>query len=277
MVQRGTLACMIRAVLFDLYDTLLYLNAPLVAETRRQLAAPGRRGSGRLGHPLARQRGGPDAREARGPGGRAPDDAPAAGRRSHHRSWSAELAETETAGWASAVTLYPETVPTLAALRERGLLLGLISNCSAQAGAVLERIGLAARFDALMLLLRRRPGQARSAIFDHAARALGVALTESMFVADGAFTELDAAKAAGMVAVKIEQAHQSGDYGTSTSFDHRVERLTEVLGLLDSSADSQATAAHPRSGKRRGQTGGRTYRCECCLVWPAAWGSLARC
>ena len=53
-----------------------------------------------------------------------------------------------------------------------------------------------------------------------------------MFVADGAFTELDAAKSLGMVAVKIEQAHQSGDYGTSTSFDHRVGRLTEVLDLL---------------------------------------------
>ena len=32
-----------------------------------------------------------------------------------------ELAETETAGWVSAVTLYEETVPTLTALRERGL------------------------------------------------------------------------------------------------------------------------------------------------------------
>src|SRR5436190_6798285 len=36
--RRGTLAVMIRAVLFDLYDTLLYLNSPVVAETKRQLA-----------------------------------------------------------------------------------------------------------------------------------------------------------------------------------------------------------------------------------------------
>ena len=63
-------------------------------------------------------------------------------------------------------------------------------------------------------------------------QALGVGLSESMFVADGAFTELDAAQSLGMVAVKIEQANQSGDYGTSTSFDHRIEQLTEVLDLL---------------------------------------------
>jgi putative hydrolase of the HAD superfamily len=219
-------------VLFDLYDTLLYLDAPAVAETRRQLAVRAGvdpdtwaalwrdnvldRMLGRLGglevelRTMLQQVGLDDP---------APD-------------LVAELAETETAGWASAVTLYPETLPTLAALRERGLLLGLISNCSSQAGAVLERIGLAERFDAITLSCAVGAMKPDPAIYEHACRALGVGPAESMFVADGAFTELDAAKALGMVAVKIEQAHQSGDYGTSTSFDHRVERLTEVLDLL---------------------------------------------
>jgi putative hydrolase of the HAD superfamily len=222
---------MIRAVLFDLYDTLLYLNAPLVSETRRQLAVRAGvdpdawaglwrdnvvdRMLGKLGsledeiRTMLQQLGAGPSSEL-----------------------VAELAEIETAGWASAVTLYPETVPTLTALRERGLLLGLISNCSAQAGAVLERIGLAARFDAVILSCDVGLDKPDPGIFEHACQVLGVALTESMFVADGAFTELDAAKSVGMVAVKIEQAHQSGDYGTSTSFDHRVERLTEVLDLL---------------------------------------------
>jgi putative hydrolase of the HAD superfamily len=242
--ERGTLAGMIRAVLFDLYDTLLYLNAPAVAETRRQLAARAGvdqdawatlwrenvldRMLGKLGgledelRTMLQQLGADPSPEL-----------------------IQELAETETAGWAGAVTLYPETIPTLKSLRERGLKLGLMSNCSAQAGDVLSRIGLASSFDALSLSCEVRAMKPDPAIYYHAALALGVPLTESMFVADGAFTELDAAKALGMVAVKIEQAHQSGDYGTSTSFDHQIERLTEVLELLDASADSQATNRSP--------------------------------
>jgi FMN phosphatase YigB (HAD superfamily) len=53
-----------------------------------------------------------------------------------------------------------------------------------------------------------------------------------MFVADGAFTELDAATALGMTAVKVEQPNQSGSYGSSTTYAHRVSGVGEVLALL---------------------------------------------
>jgi HAD superfamily hydrolase (TIGR01509 family) len=218
---------MIRAVLFDLYDTLLYLDSGIVIETRHQLAIragvdPEPWGVLWRENVLDRMLGKLGSLE----------DEIRTMLRQSSADPVAELAETEMVGWARAVTLYDDAIPTLAALRERGLLLGLISNCSAQAGAVLERIGLAQYFDGITLSYDVGIAKPDPGIFEHAYRQLGVTPEACMFVADGAFTELDAAKRCGMLAVKIEQDHQSGDYGTSTSFDHRVERLTEVLHLL---------------------------------------------
>jgi putative hydrolase of the HAD superfamily len=226
---------MIRAVIFDLYDTLLYLSAARVEETRRALALRAGvdadawaglwranildRMLGRLGgledeiRTMLRQLGA--------------DPSPLL---------VSELAQMETDGWATAVTIYPETVPTLVALRERGLLVGLITNASAQAGGVLEQIGLAQYFDAVVLSCAVGSAKPDAAIYLHTCRQLGVAPADCMFVADGAFTELDGAQAVGMVAVKIVQTHQSGDYGTSIGFDYEITRLTDVLRLLDTEA-----------------------------------------
>jgi len=222
---------MIRAVIFDLYDTLIYLTNTIVQQTRHDLAiragvdpdawAPLWRANvvdrmlGRLGsledeiRTMLRQLGADPSPEL-----------------------VAELAEIEIDGWTRAVNFYPETLPVLATLRERGLKLGLISNCSADAGATVARTGLAERFDAVVLSCEVGLAKPDPAIYQHACQAVGVTPSESMFVADGAFGELDAAKALGMVAVKVEQANQSGDYGTSTSFDHRIERVDQVLALL---------------------------------------------
>src|SRR5688572_12807012 len=164
---------MIRAVLFDLYDTLLYLNSSLVTETRRQLAVragvdPDAWGVLWRDNVLDRMLGklGGLEDEIRTMLQQLGDDPVP--------DLVAELAETETAGWVSAVTLYPETLSTLTGLRERGLLLGLISNCSAQAGAVLERIGLAEHFDAIVLSCDIGVAKPDLAIFEHACQRLQV-------------------------------------------------------------------------------------------------------
>jgi putative hydrolase of the HAD superfamily len=222
---------MIRAVIFDLYDTLLYLTDPIVQETRHAIAL--RAGvdpdawaglwRGNVVDRMLGKMGGLDD-EIRGmlqQLGPAPPPALVAG-----------LVEEQIAGWARAVTLYPETLPVLAALRQRGLKLGLISNCSADAGATVARIGLADFFDAITLSCDVGLMKPDPAIYQHTCEALGVTPPESMFVADGAFGELDASRALGMLTVKVEQPNQSGDFGTSTSFDHRVDRLDQILGLL---------------------------------------------
>jgi putative hydrolase of the HAD superfamily len=143
------------------------------------------------------------------------------------------LAAVETAAWNEAVHLYPETVPLLRELRGLGYRLGLLSNCSCQAGAVVSVLGLDALMDRLVLSCDVGLAKPDAAIFEHACRALGAPVDRTVFVADGAFGELDAATDLGMVSVKIEQPHQSGDYGTSERYHHRIDRLDEVLDLLN--------------------------------------------
>jgi putative hydrolase of the HAD superfamily len=222
---------MIRAVIFDLYDTLVYLTDSIVQETRHTLAiradvdpnAWAALWRGNVVDRMLGKLGGLDDEIRTMLQQLGADPSPAL---------LAELVELEIAGWARAVAIYPEALPTLAALRQRGLKLGLISNCSADAGATVARIGLAGCFDAIVLSCDVGLMKPDPAIYEHTCRALGVTPAESMFVADGAFGELDASKALGMLTVKVEQPNQSGDYGTSTSFDHRVERLDQILALL---------------------------------------------
>ena len=224
---------MLKAVLFDLYDTLAYLTSDIIQEGRRELARlanvdpdawAGVWRSNAMDRMLGKLGGMEDqiGLMLRGLGADPPPEL------------IVELAERENRAWGRAVKLYPEALPTLRELRRRGYKLGLVSNCSCQAGEVVHALGLAELMDTLVLSCEVGVAKPDPAIFLHACRALDVPPEACMFVADGAFTELDAAKALGMVAVKIEQARQSGDYGTSTSFDHLITSLDEVLDLVKS-------------------------------------------
>lgn len=222
----------IDAVLFDLYDTLAYLDGKLVQETRRKVAALASVDAEAF---LLRWRETAEQRMLGTLGDLEEQIALMLGKLGAQVTPEllARLAEVEAQAWGEAVHVYPETLPLLRELRRRGLQLGLISNCSCQAGAVVSAIGLRELMDTVVLSCELGVAKPDPAIFKHACQQLGVTPERAMFVADGAFRELEAASDLGMVAVKIEQPHQSGDYGTSVRFHHRITNLREVLGLVD--------------------------------------------
>jgi putative hydrolase of the HAD superfamily len=222
----------ISAVLFDLYDTLAYIDGRAIRDARRRQAELAEvdygaymeqwrdtawdRMLGTLGDlgeqiSLMLLRIGKEA---------LPD-------------LIAQLVDIENGAWRTAVHLYPESVPLLEELRARGYRLGLLSNCSCQAGAVASVLGLDRLMDELVLSCDVNLAKPDPEFFRHASRRLGVAESATMFVADGAFGELDAATDLGMTTVKVEQPHQSGDYGTSERYNHCVTSLTQVLDLLE--------------------------------------------
>ncbi|MFN0071874.1 MAG: HAD family hydrolase [Chloroflexota bacterium] len=221
----------ISAVLFDLYDTLAYLDGQVIRDARRELAV-----LADVNHEAFMEQwrdtawermlgalGTLDEQIALMLGRLGAQDSP---------ELVTRMVEVENQAWREAVHLYPESLPLLRELRERGYRLGLLSNCSCQAGAVVTVLGLDALMDTLALSCEVRLAKPDPAFFRHACQALGVTVEQTMFVADGAFGELDAATDLGMIAVKVEQPHQSGDYGTSERYDHCITDLGQVLALL---------------------------------------------
>jgi putative hydrolase of the HAD superfamily len=220
-----------KAILFDLYDTLAYITPDAIQEGRRELARlagvdPDAWAAAWRANAMERMLG------TLGDMGQTLKTMLVALGADPPPELIADLVLRENRAWAESVKLYPEALPTLRELRRRGYRLGLVSNCSCQAGAVVGALGLAELLDVTVLSCDVGVAKPDPAIFRHASDGLGLEPAACMFVADGAFTELDAAKALGMIAVKIEQANQSGNYGTSTSFDHRITSLVQVFDLL---------------------------------------------
>ena len=220
-----------KAVLFDFYDTLAYLDPAVIEAGRRELArragvavddfAPlwrENRKARMLGTAgdLATQ-----LRDMLGSIVAAPEPAVIA-----------ELVELEERSWRRAVRLYPDSKPTLRKLRRRGLKLGILSNCSCQAGAVIRSLGLPKLVDAVVLSFEVGLAKPDPAIYRKACAALEVAPSACAFVADGAGGELEAAGALGLFTVKIRRPNQHAPEDFAVRADRRVESLEEVPGLL---------------------------------------------
>ena len=112
-----------------------------------------------------------------------------------------------------------DVVPFLESLRERGVRTAFVSNCAENTRPMLERLGLAALVDELVLSCEVRAVKPDPAIFDMALDRLGVRPEESLFVDDQPAYRR-AAEAAGIRAVQIDR------------FDGRgaVSTLTELIG-----------------------------------------------
>lgn len=224
---------MIRALIFDFYDTLVYRDVKETNRTRAEIAALFGLDVGRLNALWRRDR---DARML----------GKIATLEEHLVRMLRELgveaspdqiavaARLERAGQRSAVHAYPNTVAVLRRLRQLGYKLGLLSNSSDAAQEPIGSLGFRALFDDVVLshevgLLKPHP-----AIYQLACERLGVEPRECAFIADGGFGELDAAHEAGMLAIKIEQEGQSTDYGSSNYHDLHLRDIAELVTIAES-------------------------------------------
>ena len=220
-----------RAAIFDFYDTLAYIETPIIEAGREELARLAGVPPERF-QPLWREN-----REARmlGTAGDMENQLRAMLAKlglEPSPDQLAALAEFEFRSWQRGVHLYEDTRPVLSELRRRDFRLAILSNCSCQAGAVVRYHGLPELVDTVALSCEVGLSKPDPAIYQHVCAELGLAPEDCVYVADGAGGELEAARSLGLLAVKIRRPNQRDLEDPTVQADHRVESLHELLELL---------------------------------------------
>lgn len=124
--------------------------------------------------------------------------------------------------------LYPETVETLASLKQRGLELGIVSNFDSRVFTILRGLGLAEFFDTITISSLAQAAKPAARIFHLALDKHAADPEEALHVGDSVRDDVKGATAAGLKAVLLDRE------GKYLAMEGRcIRTLSEVLDLLD--------------------------------------------
>lgn len=98
--------------------------------------------------------------------------------------------------------LHPQILPMLTRLKEQGILIGLISNCFSEEAKVIRDSILFPYFDAVYLSYEQGIAKPDLKIYQRCMDELGVNAAECIYVGDGKSQELEAAETLGMTAIQ---------------------------------------------------------------------------
>ncbi len=135
--------------------------------------------------------------------------------------------------WTPHTITDPEAAPLLAALRERGIRIGLLSNTHWPRRwheHWLERDGVLALIDARVYTSDLQHTKPHPEAFRAVLDQLGASAAHAVFVGDRPVDDISGAKAVGMRAVLVDNADVPGH---PVLPDARINRLSQVLPLVD--------------------------------------------
>jgi len=119
----------------------------------------------------------------------------------------AAIAEAFAARRHSVMTLFPDTLSFLTAVRERGIPLALVTNGDArEQRAKIERHALAPFFGAIVIEGEFGAGKPDAAVYRHALAALGTRPDATVMVGDNFGWDVAGARDAGLVGVYLDRA-----------------------------------------------------------------------
>lgn len=125
-------------------------------------------------------------------------------------------------------SLYPETVETLAALKDRGLLLAVISNFDSRLFGILEGLGISSWFDSVLISSRMGFAKPAPEIFHKALALHRLEAEEALHVGDSPDKDAAGATGAGLTGVLLDRNGKS-----SSEIFPRVRNLKEILTLIE--------------------------------------------
>ncbi len=102
-------------------------------------------------------------------------------------------------------SVYPDVVPTLAALAARGLPLAVVSNWDSYLPQILERTGLSPFFRTVAVSAIEETGKPEPEIFRRTCARLAVGAAEALHVGDSLRDDFEGARAAGLTALLLDR------------------------------------------------------------------------
>ncbi len=106
--------------------------------------------------------------------------------------------------------VYPDVAPTLDALKEHRLLLGLVTNFDRRVFSLVEALGLGHYFDSVTVPSTAGAAKPERAIFDHALSIHGLRANQAVQVGDSFAEDVEGARAAGMRAILLDRKGRTG-------------------------------------------------------------------
>jgi putative hydrolase of the HAD superfamily len=106
-------------------------------------------------------------------------------------------------GW----EVYPDSLPVLSALKDRGLIVGVISNFDSRIYPLLSALGIFQCLDSVTISSRSGAAKPDARIFKDALSGHGLLPGESLHVGDSIREDVEGASGAGLRAVHIDRAH----------------------------------------------------------------------
>ncbi len=147
---------------------------------------------------------------------------------------AADMAHYEAENLSGKVQFFEGVPEMLASLRQRGYKTCLISNCNYLTPAVVERLGIPAMLDEVILSCLVNMVKPEKAIYQLAASRLGLPIQDCLFVGDGGDGELDGARDTGckVALVAQERGHAYRFPQKVYPYDIRLNKITDLLQFL---------------------------------------------